>query len=92
MSITQNAKVIKHGTWALSNLVRGMPFPNLEQTIPAVPVVSKMIKTQYDRDILTDASWSLAYLTRTKDYIRRAIETGVIPNLVQNLTYNILVF
>ncbi len=82
---SQDRNILKHGTWALSNLIQGTPLPNLEQVVPAIPAVSKVIKTQLSGDIMSDASRSLTYLTRSIDACQMAIETGIIPTIVSNL-------
>lgn len=60
---SMNKNIIKHGTWAISNLCRGKPLPSFEYTKAAIPVLVKMQATESDQEILTDALWALSYLT-----------------------------
>ncbi len=61
--------IIKHGTWAISNLCRGTlfnkwkPLPKFERFKTAIPVLIKMQAQETDDEILTDALWALSYLT-----------------------------
>lgn len=38
-----NKNIIKHGTWAISNLCRGKPLPQYEYTHVAIPVLIKVM-------------------------------------------------
>lgn len=60
---SMNKNIIKHGTWAISNLCRGKPLPEFERTKTAIPVLIKMQAQETDDEILTDALWALSYLT-----------------------------
>ena len=82
---TQN--VIKHGTWAISTLCRGRPLPDLEKVRSAIPTLCKIMYSQTDPDILTDAIWALAYLSRSEKTIGTVVScSNVIPALVSHLS------
>jgi len=77
---------IKHGTWAISNLTRGRPEPDLCLVRDAIPVLCRIIMKEHDADVLTDATWSLSYLSRMDDaVIGTIVETGIIPSLIKHL-------
>jgi len=40
---TQDKKIIKHGSWALSNLCRGLPPPEFELVKEAILPLSKVL-------------------------------------------------
>lgn len=65
---SQHKNTIKHGTWALSNLCRGKPLPDYSLVKDATPVLAKVIMTQDDPEVLTDASWAMSYLSGKKKY------------------------
>lgn len=60
---TTNRHTIKHGTWALSNLCRGRPFPKFDLVKNAIPPLAQVIKEEEDPEILTDAAWAMSYLS-----------------------------
>lgn len=60
---SENKSTIKHGTWALSNLCRGKPLPDYDLVKDALPVLAKVLLTQDDPEVITDATWALSYLS-----------------------------
>lgn len=80
-----NQTLIKHGIWAVSNLCRGKPLPELKLVEVAIPTLCEVLKTQSDTEVLTDSAWALSYLSRSEKKIDVVIETGVIPALVKQL-------
>ena len=85
-----NKLTVKHGTWALSNLCRGEPFPDFKDLRNATPVLCKVIiEEQQDQEVLTDALWALNYLSKGDNLsIQQVIETGVVPSLVGLMGHN----
>ena len=76
--------IVKHGTWTISNLVRGRPSPKFFLVKEAIPVVCRIIMKENEDEIQLDACWALAYLSSMVITIKTVIETGVIPNLIKN--------
>jgi len=75
--------LIKNGTWAISNLIKGRRLLELSLVKDATPVICEILMKETDTEILSDAAWSLAYLSRERNSV---IETsGVIPHLVRHL-------
>jgi len=85
VNTTPNKAIIKHGTWAISNLCRGKPLPELEKVEKATPTMAAVMKRETDPDVLTDAAWALSYLSRVESKLEAVVSTGVVPSLVQYL-------
>jgi len=45
MTTTKVSTIIKHGSWALSNLCRGKPPPKYELVKCAIPIFVQIMKT-----------------------------------------------
>jgi len=82
---TENKAIIKHGTWAISNLCRGKPLPDLEKVEIATPTMAAVIKRESDMDVITDAAWALSYLSRVESKLDAVVESKVVPALVHHL-------
>ena len=79
-------ELIKHGTWAISNLIRGRPRPEASLVKTAIPVLCSILMKEVDAQILTDAAWSLSYLSdRGDSVIGIFISSGVVPHLIRHL-------
>lgn len=85
VNTTTNKAIIKHGTWAISNLCRGKPLPDLELVAKATPTMAAVLLRETDIDVLTDAAWALSYLSRTEATVEGVVATGVVPSLVHYL-------
>jgi importin subunit alpha-1 len=55
-------QMVRNATWALSNLCRGRPAPGWNEVVVALPILAQLITTT-DPEILSDACWSLSYLS-----------------------------
>eukprot|EP01128_Nolandella_sp_AFSM9_P005515 TRINITY_DN2666_c0_g1_i1.p1 TRINITY_DN2666_c0_g1~~TRINITY_DN2666_c0_g1_i1.p1 ORF type:complete len:528 (-),score=151.94 TRINITY_DN2666_c0_g1_i1:164-1747(-) len=79
--------MLRNATWTLSNLCRRKPAPNWDLMVPALPVLAKIIYST-DDDVLTDACWTLSYLSdgSTKQ-IQAVVEVGVSRRLVELLRH-----
>jgi len=82
---TTNKVITKHGTWAISNLCRGKPLPELELVDIAIPTLANVVQRETDVDVLTDATWALSYLSRHESKVGAVVATGVVPALVHLL-------
>lgn len=96
MKVVESSKdksIIKQGTWALSNLLRGAPLPNYEDIKSAVPVLCKSILSEVlDNETLSDAMWAISYMSEThKSRIQRVVETGVLPHIVKACRSDLLI-
>ena len=75
--------LIKRGTWAISNLTRGNPLPELSLVKVAIPVLCVILMKETDTEILKDAAWSLSYLSRKGGSMIEA--SRVVQHLVRHL-------
>jgi hypothetical protein len=66
--------------WALSNLVRGKPAPQLKAVASALPVLAELTNVD-DEEVLTDVCWALSYLGERAEGVDAVIETGVCSRL-----------
>jgi importin subunit alpha-1 len=82
---TTSKLIIKHGTWAISNLCRGKPLPDLKLVEAALPTMSAVVQKETETEVITDAMWALSYLTRIESKIQPTIESGVVPSLIHHL-------
>lgn len=85
ISTTEDPQMIKNGIWAISNLCRGRPLPDIKLVEAAIPILCQVLKRETDPDVLTDAAWAVSYLSRGAAKIQAIIETQVIPSLVKHL-------
>ena len=84
---TSNKIIVKHGTWAVSNLCRGKPLPPLDAVDIAIPTLCKVLIMETDPDVLMDAAWAICYLSREDDRIEPIVKSGAVPKLVQLLEF-----
>ena len=69
----------RNGTWALSNLVRGKPQPQLKDVAPAVPLLAKLL-TLDDSEVQADAAWAISYLSDgPNEMIDTVCMAGAVP-------------
>jgi surface protein len=76
---------IRNATWALSNLCRGKPAPDLEIVKHALPHLSRLLFSQ-DIETVENACWALSYISDgSNDRIQAVLNAGVAPRLVELL-------
>ena len=77
----------RNGTWALSNLVRGKPQPQLKDVAPAVPLLAKLLTlddSEVHRHHHRDAAWAISYLSDgPNEMIDTVCMAGAVPRLVE---------
>ena len=84
-----NAKLsmLRNGTWTLSKFCGGKPQPLFEWVSPALTTLGELI-FQLDDEVVTDACWSLSYLTDgSNEKIAAVVESGVTMRLVELLMH-----
>lgn len=85
---TQNAGLIKHGIWALSNLCRGRKLPTFDIVNKALPIFAHSVKHTTDTAILIDAVWALSYLSDgDSNQINLVLESGILESLMRLIKY-----
>ena len=85
-----NESLLGNMVWALSNLSRGKPVPDLKLVQEVVPCLASVVRTIVnspdagDRtSILRDACWTLYHLSDGDDErIQKVVDTGIIETLV----------
>ena len=76
---------IRNVVWAVSNLCRGKPAPNFDSVRPALPVLSKLLRSS-DTDTVTDVCWALSYLSDGKsEHISAVMQADVVPLMLELL-------
>lgn len=85
---SNDVTVIKHGTWALSNLTRGRPLPKFELVNESIPTLSKVVQETNDIETLIDAAWGMCFLSDGKNRVELVLATGICPSLVARLRFN----
>ena len=72
--------------WALSNLCRGKPVPDLTYLRPAIHPLTELLYKDVEVGVLVDAVWALSYLSDgDNERIDAIMQTGVTDRLVQFL-------
>mmetsp|Transcript_24875 Transcript_24875/g.43744 ORF Transcript_24875/g.43744 Transcript_24875/m.43744 type:complete len:517 (+) Transcript_24875:978-2528(+) len=75
---------IKNSSWAISNLCRGKPPPKFDLVFPSLKVLSKVIKSASDNELLADCCWAIAHLSDgTKERIQTLIDYDITETLLQ---------
>jgi len=82
------AAPLRNAMWTVSNFFRGTPKPNLDDLRPALPEICRHLRESRDQEILTDALWSLSYISDgPNNYIQAVIDTNVVPRVVELLSH-----
>ncbi|GAB68930.1 karyopherin alpha [Plasmodium cynomolgi strain B] len=79
--------LIRNAAWTLSNLCRGKPAPKFEIVSKALPTLAALIYND-DEEILTDACWTLSYLSDgSNENINAVLDAGVAERVVELLSH-----
>ncbi|CBJ31635.1 conserved unknown protein [Ectocarpus siliculosus] len=69
--------LLRNCVWALSNMCRGKPQPDMSLLAPALPVLLNLLSSD-DSEVLVDTCWALSYLSDgTTERIETVISSGV---------------
>ena len=80
-----NDSLLSNVVWAVSNLIRGKPQPNLKLVKPAISHICDVVASG-NEPALMDACWALSYLSDGADErIEAVVETGITYTLVDLL-------
>ena len=84
-------QLIKNGSWALSNIIRGKPTPLFSKLKPAVPAICQTIIHYDDPEVLSETLWALTYMSdgAGKD-VGCIFETGILKRLLNLLLHSSL--
>lgn len=81
----ENTSMLRNATWALSNLTRGKPQPDLDLVRDAIPVAAQLLNNS-DTEVLTDTCWTLSYVSDgDNSRIQAVMDAGAVPSLVRLL-------
>jgi importin subunit alpha-1 len=81
-----NMSILNNVTWAVSNLCRGKPAPDMALVAPAIEPLTALLHKEVSVDVQVDAVWALSYLSDgPNDRIERVMQTGVTAKLVEFL-------
>jgi len=89
----EDKTLIQTGTRALSNLCQGKPSLPLDAIKDVVPVIARVIMTQENVEVLSDALWALSHSSEgsnSEERIQMILDTGVAPYLVKYLAQSFL--
>eukprot|EP01134_Creolimax_fragrantissima_P007932 CFRG7932T1 len=86
---TCDPSVIKNAMWAISNICRGKnPPPDFNQVKGFLPVIGAWLRITDDAEIISDALWTLSYLSDgPSEQIEALIESGIALKLVELLMH-----
>ncbi|KAF4323608.1 hypothetical protein BBO99_00001971 [Phytophthora kernoviae] len=74
--------ILRNATWTLSNLCRGKPRPQFDLVSPALQLLPHLIHSP-DEEVVTDACWTLSYLSDgSTDIIQAVIDAGVCRQVI----------
>lgn len=80
--------LIRNAAWTLSNLCRGKPAPQFDIVSKALPTLASLINND-DEEILTDACWTLSYLSDGSSVnINAVLNSGVAERVVELLSHS----
>jgi hypothetical protein len=83
---TKNAEILKNGSWALLNTIRGKPVPDYEKIKCTIPIFCKLILEHNDEDIVTDSCWGLTTISENSpNKAEIFMNNNILPKLVQLL-------
>ncbi|CAD8198463.1 unnamed protein product [Paramecium octaurelia] len=78
--ITDSSDIFKTIVWAISNLARGKPTPKIYQK-ELMSILSEIINSIEDEELLIDACWGLSYLSEQENQIDTLINFGILDKL-----------
>lgn len=62
----ENASIKRNAIWAMSNLLRGKPFPQWYQIAKGIPVLKLVLADNHFGEALIDALWGISWTSGTK--------------------------
>ena len=77
-------EILRRTAWALCNLCRGKPAPDISHIKNAIPIFQKMLNSK-DGETMVDAAWGLGYICHSDLSIELVLNSGVMPLMVMIL-------
>jgi hypothetical protein len=76
--------MLRNVTWAISNLCRGKPVPELPMVQMALPFLARLI-TCHDKEVLCDAIWAISYICDgSAPQIDAVLQSGAVAKIVDH--------
>lgn len=83
LSGNEPINVMRNATWAVSNLCRGRPLPDLNLVGIAVPVLAPLLN-HYESQVAVDAAWGLSYISDGPvDRVQTVLDAGIVPRVIE---------
>ena len=81
--------LLRNCAWTLCNLCRGQPQPLLALVCPALAVLSQQLLLSSDSEVLTDALWTLAFITDggVHDRVQAFLDSDGCARIVELMLY-----
>ncbi|RLN91498.1 hypothetical protein BBJ28_00018558 [Nothophytophthora sp. Chile5] len=74
--------ILRNATWTLSNFCRGKPKPDFNLVSPALMLLPHLIYSP-DEEVVTDACWTLSYLSDgSTESIQAVVDAGICRQVV----------
>ena len=87
---TKDIEILKNGSWALLNFIRGKPVPDYEKIKCAIPAFCNLILKNDDKEILVDSCWGLTTLSEnSSNRLEVFTNNNILPRLVQLLSSSV---
>lgn len=81
----QPLNIMRNATWAVSNLCRGRPYPDLAQVAIAIPVLAPLL-SHSDSQVVVDATWGLSYISDgPAERVQTVLNAGIVPKIVEHM-------
>lgn len=75
--------VMRNATWAVSNLCRGRPLPELSHVCIAVPVLAPLLN-HFESQVVVDAAWGLSYISDGPvERVQTILDAGIVPRVIE---------
>jgi hypothetical protein len=79
----QKVQMLRNAVWALGNMCRGKPSPDMEQFRPALPYLGVLVGHS-DREVVMDTLWALSYLCDgANDRVQAVIDCNAMTTVVE---------
>ena len=86
MTPSSKLSVLRNAVWALSNMCRAKPLPDMPVLAPALPILAELLN-HTDPEVVVDACWALSYASDgPPERVQAVLNQAIMPRIVQLLT------
>ena len=82
-----SARVLNSTVWTVSQLCRAVPRPSVEVLRPVLPVLTQLLVTAGDEEVLVDACWAISYLAEDFAYLEVVCQPEIVKVVVNLLDH-----